>query len=983
MGNASLLDSINFAPVASFANTQTPILLQEFRACAAKLPEAEQRESVTAFATSEKGRALLAHIYLHSPYLSQVIQRHMPFFAFLCRYGVEASLNYIRKNFEITLGLTSDIDNLMRQLRTAKAQCAMVTAFADLGGIWNLEEVTAFLSETAEKSLALAVDYLLLDAQKRGELLHIAPEKPSENSGLIVLGMGKLGAYELNYSSDIDIIVLYDASKVRYEGRQSAQQCFSRITRDLVRIMQERTQDGYVFRTDIRLRPDPASTPPAMSVNAALTYYETTGQNWERAALIKARPVAGDIEASEAFLKELTPFVWRRNLDFAAIADIHSIKRQIDHRTGGKLTVAGHNLKLGIGGIREIEFFVQVQQLIWGGRNPHLRHRGTCEMLKRLAEAEIITPEAAQQMQENYRFLRMLEHRVQMQRDQQSHSLPSETRALREFADFAGFASYEDFEATLLGHLRNVKQNYRKLYGAEQSLGHGGNLVFTGVDPDPGTVETLQRMGFREAERICGLVANWHRGHRRATRNKRARELLTEVTPDLLKALASTANPDAAFHKFDEFLGKLPAGVQIFSLFAANPQLLQLIAMIMGSAPRLAETLSRNTYLLDAVLTGAFYEPLPDKGALEKELASALAAREAFEDYINIIARFKNEKDFQAGIQLMSGIAGSDQVGIFLSDLAEAILIQVLHRVWEEFSSTYGEIPGSKLAIIALGKLGSRELTFSSDLDLSFVYHTENPDALSNGERSFTASVYFNRLCQRLLGVLTALSREGRLYEVDTRLRPLGGDGPLAVSLEGYEKYFTESAWTFEYMALTRARAIQDSGDLSADLDPIIFRSLTQRRDAEKIRHDVTTMRQKVEQEFGTHNPWNVKYVRGGLMDMDFIAQYLQLVHGHEHPSILAAGTPEAYTRLQSAGLLEADTAHTLHHAYGLMSLLLHLLRLCSDGTLDEATAPEGLKTLLAKQLKFPDFLTLQSALIKMQGEVYNLYRHIFAFEGA
>lgn len=976
MGDVSLLDSINFAPVASFANTQTPILLQEFHACAARLPEAE-REAVTAFATSDKGRVLLAHIYRHSPYLSQVIQRHMPFFASLCRDGIEVSIEKIRQNLGQNNDFLTDINALMRHLRIIKAQCAMVTALADLGGIWTLEEVTGFLSEIAEKSLALASDYLLLDAQKRGELLHINPEKPSENSGLIVLGMGKLGAYELNYSSDIDIIVLYDPAKIRYEGRQSGQQCFSRITRDLVRIMQERTQDGYVFRTDIRLRPDPASTPPAMSINGALTYYETTGQNWERAAMIKARPVAGDLTASEAFLKELTPFVWRRNLDFAAIADIHSIKRQIDHHTGGKLTVAGHNLKLGIGGIREIEFFVQVQQLIWGGRNPHLRHRNTCEMLKRLAEVEIITAQAAQQMQENYRFLRMLEHRVQMQHDQQSHSLPSEPDALHEFADFAGFGSYADFEKTLLGHLRNVKENYRKLYGAEQSLGHGGNLVFTGVDPDPGTVDTLQRMGFREAERICGLIANWHRGHRRATRNKRARELLTELTPDLLKALASTANPDAAFHKFDEFLGKLPAGVQIFSLFAANPQLLRLIAMIMGSAPRLAETLSRNTYLLDAVLTGAFYEPLPDRTALEKELAAVLATREAFEDYINIIARFKNEKDFQAGIQLMSGIVGSDQAGAFLSDLAEAIFIEVLHRVWKEFASSYGEIPDSGLAVIALGKLGSRELTFSSDLDLTFVYHTENPDALSDGERSFTASVYFNRLCQRLLGVLTALSREGRLYEVDTRLRPLGSDGPLAASLEGYEKYFTESAWTFEYMALTRARVIRAPKNLRAELEQIIRRNLTQSLDADKIRHDVTSMRQKVAQEFGTQNPWNVKYIRGGLMDMDFIAQYLQLVHGHDHPAILAASSPEAYTQLQSAGLLEAEAAHILDRSYGLMSLLLHLLRLCSDGTLDEATAPEGLKTLLAEQLKFADFATLQSTLIKMQADVYNLYRHI------
>lgn len=982
MSTPSLLDSICTPPKASAGSAMSPISLQDFHTRLGRLEDARLREAAKTFAESEKGHAFLVRIYAHSPYLSHLCQQHMPFFAALCADGIDAGADSIRAWLEIPLAELASTDALMVHLRLAKTRCALLTAVADLGSVWPLERITGFLSEVAERCLTRAAEYLLLDAYKRGELMHINPDFPAEGSGLIVLGMGKLGAFELNYSSDIDIIVLFDSDHIRYEGRQTPQQCFSRITRDLVRIMQERTQQGYVFRTDIRLRPDPASTPPALSVNAAMTYYETVGQNWERAAMIKARPVAGDILAGEAFLKALTPFIWRRNLDFAAIADIHSIKRQIDHRTGGTMQVAGHNLKLGAGGIREIEFFVQVQQLIWGGRNPRLRHRNTCEMLNRLAEVNILTAEAAQELQQSYHFLREMEHRVQMQRDQQSHSLPKEPEALTAFADFAGYADAAAFEQDVLHHLRQVKHHYIQLYGVEDSLGNEGNLVFTGVDLDPGTVETLQRMGFAEPTRICAVIANWHRGHRRAARNKRARELLTEITPDLLKAFASTVNPDAAFLKFDEFLAKLPAGVQIFSLFAANPHLLRLIANLMGSAPRLAEILSRNSYLLDAVLTGAFYAPLPDKSALDAELGAVLDARGEFEDFVDIIAQFKNEKAFQAGIQLMNRIAHCEQVGHFLSDLAEVILSRVLQHMRDEFSASYGHIQGSELALVGMGKLGARELTFASDLDLIFVYHSPVADQLSDGERAFSASVYFNRLCQRLMGALTSLNREGRLYEVDTRLRPLGSDGPLAASFDAYDQYFISSAWTFEMMALTRARVIDAPDSLRERLEGVMARHLTRPRNAEQTRQDVAAMREKVEQGFGTKNPWNVKYTRGGMMDMDFIAQYLQLIHAAEHPDVLAASTQDAFLRLQAAGLLEADAAIALINAYTLMSHLLHLLRLCSDGSLDETTAPEGLKTLLADQLGFEDFAALKSTLIKTEEAVYNHYQDLIGTAG-
>lgn len=955
MTSTSLLDSINQAPSASTADVDNLVFLQEFHAQLARLEDPALRKSVEAFAAAPKGDALLRLMGAYSPYLSQTILRRFAAFAAFCQHSVDDNAQRILSEFTADISTFRNTDAIMRHLRILKSQAALLTAMADLSNTWSVEQVTRFLSEVAAKSLQIAIDYLLHDAYQRGELPHIDPAQPSKDSGFIILAMGKLGAYELNYSSDIDLIILFESEKMQYAGKQSLQHCMSRITRDLVHIMQERTMDGYVFRTDIRLRPDPASTPPALSVGAAITYYETTGQNWERAAMIKARAIAGDIPSGQQFLKSLTPFIWRRNLDFAAIADIHSIKRQIDHRTGNSMQLAGHNLKLGLGGIRELEFFVQVQQLIWGGRNSDLRTRATCETLYGLAGIGIISHHDAIDLTDSYRFLRKMEHRVQMQRDQQNHCLPTEVDALKAFAAFAGYSDFCSFEGEVLYHLQQVKSHYTKLYGTEDSLGMDGSLVFTGVDPDPATLDTLKRMGFQQPERVCDTIMNWHRGHRRSTRNKRARERLTEMTPTLLQALASTADPDSAFIKFDEFLSRLPAGVQIFSLFAANPQLLKLIANILGSAPKLAKTLSRNPGLLDAVLTGAFYAPLPNRETLEEELAQLLTARAGLDDTVNILCQFKNEKIFQAGIQLLNNIAGHESIGAFLTSVAEIILDTLVQQLSAEFAETYGHIPGSELAIIAMGRLGAQELTFASDLDLIFVYDTPEPDALSDGEKPFTASVYYNRLCQRLVGALTSLNREGRLYEIDTRLRPLGKDGPLATSLAAFDQYFDSSAWTFEFMALTRARVVAGGKSLSQRLSASIAHHLDKPRDAGIIRHDVAQMREKVAQEFGTKNPWHIKYIRGGLMDIDFLHQYWRLTHTQGHK-----------------GLDEAQQFYT--H-------LLHLLRLCSGGTLEEDTAPEGLKTLLYTHLGFASFEELKQKLIQMEQHIHRIYQHILGQE--
>ncbi|MDY6964235.1 MAG: bifunctional [glutamine synthetase] adenylyltransferase/[glutamine synthetase]-adenylyl-L-tyrosine phosphorylase, partial [Pseudomonadota bacterium] len=487
-------------------------------------------------------------------------------------------------------GQTPSETEVMASLRKAKRSLSFVVALADLGRIFSARDTTLYLSRFADAAVAAAIDHLLLGGHESGKVVLKDVERPSERSGLIVIGMGKLGGHELNYSSDIDIVVFFDPESGILVDPVDGTEIYGRMMRRLVRILQERTADGYVFRTDLRLRPDPGSTPLAVPVEAGLLYYESRGQNWERAAFIKARAMAGDIAAGEDFLRQLVPFVFRKYLDYAAISDIHSIKRQIHvHKGHGAIAVKGHDVKLGRGGIREIEFFAQTQQLIAGGRMPPLRTRQTEVALKALAEANWITQDIAAEMTQAYWFLRDVEHRIQMVRDEQTHNLPDTEAELKRIAFMLGFADTASFSARLERTLRSVERRYARLFEQETKLsGVEGNLVFTGEQDDPGTLKTLASLGFERPADMARVIRTWHYGRYRATQSVEARERLTEMMPKLLKAFGESSRADEAMLRFDSFLSGLPAGIQLFSLIGNNPALLSLIVRVMSSAPRLA-----------------------------------------------------------------------------------------------------------------------------------------------------------------------------------------------------------------------------------------------------------------------------------------------------------------------------------------------------------------------------------------------------------
>ena len=933
-----------------------------------------------AWSATSGGKRLLGAIFGNSPFLSGIAIAEWDFLTRLIEEGADPLFEEIAAATQRHADRGENRAALMRRLRLAKRRVALLAAVAELAGSWTLEQQMTALSRFAEAAIGAAVRHLLQAAAASGAIAPIDPEDPESGSGLIVLAMGKLGGGELNYSSDIDLILLYDAASARGVTQDNAQSLFGRMARDLVRILDERTGDGYVFRTDLRLRPDPRSTPIAMSVAAALNYYETVGQNWERAALIKARPVAGDRRAAQRFLAELHPFIWRKHLDFAAIADIHSIKRQIQaHKGGARIAVENHDIKIGRGGIREIEFFAQTQQLIWGGRLRELRVAPTCMALRRLAAHGRIDARTADTLIADYRFLRRVEHRLQMADDAQIHRLPADRDGIAGLAAFLGYADHDGFVADLRGHLTSVEKHYAELFEEAPSLAGPGNLVFTGPEDDPATLATLARLGFADPARVAGIVRDWHHGRIRATRSQRAREILTEFVPELLRVLGTTAHPDTALLRIDQFLSLLPAGVQLFSLFHANPGLFSLIADIMAEAPLLAERLARRPALLEAVLTAEFSEPLPDRAGLAGDLAGVLTGARDFEDTIDLLRRWADERRFQVGVHLLRRSIAGDRAGAALADIAETALCALLPAVTADFARVHGEVPGGAFAILAMGRLGSREMSLASDLDLILIYDAPEESAGSTGARPLALAPYHARLSQRLISAITAPTAEGRLYAVDMRLRPSGESGPIASSLAAFTQYQRESAWTWEHMALTRARPIAGDAALCERIATAIAAALTAPRDKQRLVAEIADMRRRIAESTPRPAPWDLRNRRGGLVDLEFLVQYLMLREAARAPEVLRRDADAALQALGAAGALPPQGARELGDALALLRHVRALLAVLFEGVPDAAALAGPAGATLARCAGAIDFVRLDADMTAACARVRAWYDRLIA----
>jgi glutamate-ammonia-ligase adenylyltransferase len=937
-----------------------------------------------ALADDADGRRLLESIYGNSQFLGHCLERETAFLQVLLAVGPDTAFDDLIRQVEGEIAASESEGHVMSVLRRVRQRVALLVGIADMAELWPVARVTQALSQFADSATRLAVAHMLRTAAERGAIAISDTSDPNRESGFVVLGMGKLGARELNYSSDIDLIVLYDADKVRTDNRDGLSQTFVRVTRGIVKLLSERTADGYVFRTDLRLRPDPSSTPLAISMGAALDYYESMGQNWERAAMIKARPIAGDIETGMEFLHQIRPYVWRKHLDFAAIQDIHSIKRQITaHRGGSAIAVNGHNIKLGRGGIREIEFFAQTQQLIWGGREPDLRTPETCRSLQGLVNASRITQDAADGMIAAYEYLRRAEHRLQMVGDEQTQTLPKTDEDIEAFGRFMGHADGTEFRETLLGHLRFVEQNYAALFEDAPDLGGGGALVFTGEDNDPETVEYLEKMGYQDGGKVAAIVRGWHRGRYRATRAERSRQLLTELVPILLKALGKTADPDTALIRFDAYLRALPAGVQLFSLFAANPPLVDLVAEIMGNAPQLSDWLQRNPSCLDAVLSADFFDEITTPDSLRADLDHVLTQANDIEDVLELSRRWAYEHKFQVGVQILRGVTDGERAGPTLTAIADVSVTALWEAVEAEFIRQHGRVEGGGVALVAMGKMGGGELAHRSDLDLVFIYDHDLEATGSDGAKSLLPGLYFNRLAQRLITGITARTSEGRLYELDMRLRPSGNKGPIASRLDGFTQYQQEGAWTWEQMALTRARVVSAPDTLRRDVEGVILESLMRPRDPEALVREVASMRARMAKEHTGKSIWDIKHRRGGLVDIEFTAQYLMLRHAHNHPEVLSQNTADALDRLARAGLLDTDTAADLRSVLSLWQRLQGVLRLSAVGAFDSGSATEGQRNLLVVAGQAEDFDALVQKMDRAAATAFGHFERLVAIPGA
>jgi glutamate-ammonia-ligase adenylyltransferase len=867
----------------------------------------------------------------------------------------------------------------MPLLRRMKSEAALLIALCDIGGVWPVMRVTAALTDLAVASVQSALRHVLRKEAERGRITPTSLDRPEDNSGLIVLAMGKMGAGELNYSSDIDLIVFFDPAAPTLAPDIEPQPFFVRVTQAMARLLQQRNGDGYVFRVDLRLRPDPASTQVAISTQSALHYYEREGRTWERAAMIKARPCAGDARAGEALVSDIAPFVWRKHLDFAALADVHDMKRQMQTFRGqSEISVEGHNVKIGRGGIREIEFFAQTQQLIAGGRHPELRVRPTLEALNVLASSHWITLEARDQLTAAYEFLRRVEHRLQMVADEQTHTLPDDVEAVECFAAFFGYRSRAAFAKDLLGHLNVVQTHYGKLFEGDPT----GNVQLPAADysagpDDPRLLEHLATLGFKKPIMVAQTVHQWMVGDYRVFRLESTRNAFVEFVPALIVGLANAEEPDHAVTAFDRFLQALQRGGRLISLLSQNRDLVALVALILGAAPRVGDMLARQPQIMDGLIDPRFFGAMPDRSELSARLAATLTDANSYEEFLDRLRLFGQESLFLIGTRILSGTVTAQQASVAFADVAEGIVHTVHGLVTDRFAAQHGRIKGQETAILAMGRLGSREMTASSDLDLILLYDfdSEHPD--SDGAKSLHGAHYFARFTQRLISAFTTRTNYGVLYDVDMRLRPSGRAGPVASRFDAFADYQEREAWTWEHMALTRARVISSSPDFRDKIERIIREVLTRPRNAAAVAVDVADMRRAIALEKGERDVWDLKYAAGGMVDIDFIAQYLQLVHAADKPDILDVSTLHVLDNAAQLGVLPQSEAEVLRSAARLYHDLTQILRLCVTERFKPETSGEDLLRVMARAGDAPDFSSLEARVKETQTEVRRVFRSV------
>ncbi len=890
-----------------------------------------------------------------APFLKNLIRDHGSVVHNLATHGPDVMM----KNLIDKL----DIGNL----RHSRAQTALIVALADIGGKWSLEQATLALSDFADAAIACALYSALWPALKDGKLFlagktlkKLKPDAVKE-AGLVCLGLGKLGGRELNYSSDIDLIFIFDERKIFSTDGGDATHELVKVVQQFSRILDQRSAEGYVARVDLRLRPDPNVMPVALSMIAAEVYYHNMAQTWERAAFTRARIIAGDVSAGQAFMRALTPWIWRQSLDFTAIKDIHDLRlRMADHFGQDEVRTAGLDIKRGPGCIREIEFMLQLVQLIHGGRQPELRINNTIEGLMILAKTGHLTQAEAKSLIESYKFWRTIEHRLQMRHDEQTHTLPVDAEERLSVARLLGFKALGPFDAQVISHMKSVQDLYIRRFGEKNA----GSLTF------PHEALALKKMlvPFKMGPSAEAMIGRWRSGRYRALRAPRAQQALENLMPEIFSNLRKAVDAKVALARFDDVLERLPSGVAFLELLDCNRALLRTLLDILALAPKLGDVLSRQPDLLDAMFDTRFHEPVDNIEILKVDLTTLIDSGRVNPQ--ETTARWLAEKKFQVGVQLINGVLSGFHAAKALAYLADVSVQHLAKAAEADFQKLYGQIHGGGFNIIAMGSWGGEVLASGSDLDMIFVFSGKH-DTASTGKTSLTATHYYNRLGQRLISWLTAHNAHGVMAEIDTRLRPSGDKGLLAVNIESFAQYHKSDAWTWEHMALTRARLVYGT-DQNIILSCQQILAIT--NDWQKIKTDILDMRKDINTHKPPQGPWDLKLSPGGLVDLEFIVQALMLRYGlGPIPNI-----DEALIVLARNGFISDRYASDLSTAWTFMLSARVVLRQCLHGDATQNPLPAVIKPVFAKAAGCASYPAFAKLLRKSKADVCKIWETVF-----
>ncbi|MEI6205263.1 MAG: bifunctional [glutamate--ammonia ligase]-adenylyl-L-tyrosine phosphorylase/[glutamate--ammonia-ligase] adenylyltransferase [Desulfuromonadales bacterium] len=968
-------------------------------------------ENLSELAGRKKRLAQFVLLCGSSPFLVNLIYKTPDTLRWLF---LENGIDLSRSSGEMQAAIRATVDEstdymaLQRSLRCFKRREILRIAARDLNNLAPLEEIMAELSDLASSTLQIA--YLVCRRcliRDHGIPLMTGDNLMPREAEMTVIGMGKLGGRELNFSSDIDIIYFYESDKGETAGFEdgfgirkgvvSLHTFFNKLGEMISKALSQVTEDGFVFRVDVGLRPEGKSGDMAVSLRSAEIYYESWGQSWERTAMLKARPVAGSLDLGEHLLKMLQPFVYRKYLDYNLIDDMKQMKQKIDASLARSME-GEKNLKLGRGGIREIEFFIQALQLVYAGKNPKLRERNSLNALDTLLTARLITEDDHRKLRDAYRFLRNTEHRIQVVQERQTHNLPAKTDEILALARRCGYLRLNGlgrFHEVLEEHRNNVSVIYSTLFHArDEKLQQDLNpevLFFLDSKADSDLVkDMLAERHFEDVDRAYDNLASLRRGPEKGNLTERCRRILGKVLPLLLQEVFVSPDPDMALANLERFLSVIATRSSYYALLAENRETIRLLVSLFGMSEFLSKILINHPELLDSLVARSHVSDVKTRESMEAELDSLLEQSDYFEDRLDILRRYRNEEFLRIGLNDIHGKILQGEIAALLSQLGEVCLaaafrlaVTELQRFGHPVYRREGCDIKASLAIIAMGKLGGEELNYHSDLDIIFVYDHQGT---TDGDKQISNHEYFAKLAQKIISILTMQTREGHVYKIDTRLRPSGNAGPLVTSLDSFLDYHRKEAQIWERQALTKARVVLGNESLAIQLCHVIRHTVYGSTIDDEGRTEIRRLRMRMENELAREKDgsYNIKTGRGGIVDVEFAVQYIQLREGFRFPELRTTSTIEALKEISVLALFPEGDAGILMTGYKFLRKLENRLRIIHDYSVNDLSGTRIYLNKLARRLGYdPKLKDPGAALVcdyeEMTGRIRDVFLRIFA----